>query len=49
MVGFVVGCGSNENKVTAPEKFLAPTAPMGAGTGGGKTEKDGSKTEKFVP
>lgn len=48
MVGFVAGCGSNENKVTAPEKFLAPTAPMGAGTGG-KTDKDGSKTEKFVP
>ncbi len=48
LTGFVAGCGSNENKVTAPEKFLAPTAPMGAG-GGGKTDNGEAKTEKFVP
>ncbi len=49
LTGFVAGCGSNENKVTAPEKFLAPTTPMSSGSAGGKTDSGEAKTEKFVP
>jgi hypothetical protein len=49
LVGFVAGCGPSGNKVTAPEKFTAPTAPMGAGTGGGKNDSGDAKTEKFIP
>jgi len=29
-----VGCGDDKNKVTAPDKFLPPTKPVGVGTGG---------------
>lgn len=34
-LGFLAGCGGNENKVTAPDKFLPPTKAAGVGTGGG--------------
>lgn len=41
LFGFVLGCGSSDNKVTAPEKFLPPTvaAPKSAD----------SKVEKLAP